>query len=143
MFGNCTPWSGPSIFSKKPESMNNAARIFVVDDEFVISWSVGRILSSKGFAAHAFTDPHEALKTAAGEPPDLLITDVRMPEMSGIELAIKVQAVCPDCKVLLMSGHASTDELLEDARAKGHAFPLLWKPVPPDVLVATVIDTVR
>lgn len=124
-------------------STNRPVRIFIVDDEFVISWSVGRILSAKGFETHTFTDPREALRNAPSEIPNLLITDVRMPEMSGIELAIKLQSVCPECKVLLMSGHTLTDELLESAREMGHAFDLLRKPVHPEVLLATVFDTVR
>lgn len=121
----------------------SALRIFVVDDEFLISWSLGKILSAKGFAARTFTNPLEALKIAPSENPQLLLTDVRMPEMSGIELAIELLSICPDCKVLLMSGYASTDELLESARRRGHAFDLLRKPVHPDVLLANVFDTMR
>ena len=118
--------------------MSDAARIFVVDDEEIIAWSSGMILRSKGFKASTFTDPLEALEKAPIELPDLLITDVKMPEMSGIELAIAIKSLCPRCKVLLLSGFAASLDLLEDARRRGHDFEFLQKPVHPEVLLAAV-----
>ena len=67
--------------------------------------------------------------------PDLLISDVVMPLLSGIELAIQLREVCPDCKVLLFSGQASTANMLEAARATGHDFEVLAKPVHPTDLL--------
>ena len=82
-------------------------RVFVVDDEDVIASSLAMILRFQGgFHATSFTDPLKALQAAHSETPDLLITDVVMPQMSGIELAIQLRDVCPDCKVLLFSGHS-------------------------------------
>ena len=76
-------------------------RIFVVDDESVIALTLAMILSKKGFEAHAFTLPLEALERAHEIPPNLLISDVVMPLLSGIELAIRIRELCPSCKVLL------------------------------------------
>jgi len=67
--------------------------------------------------------------------PDLLITDVVMPEMSGIELAIKIKALCAGCKVLLFSGQAATTDLLLAAKAEGYEFEVLAKPVHPKDLL--------
>jgi len=61
-----------------------------------------------------------------------------MPEMSGIELALQIRESCPDCKVLLFSGQAATANLLEKARADGHDFELLSKPVHPSDLLAKI-----
>ena len=61
-----------------------------------------------GFYATAFTHPLAALQAARLEAPDLLISDVVMPELSGIDPAIQVKQRCPDCKVLLFSGRAGT-----------------------------------
>ncbi|WP_429634711.1 hypothetical protein [Tunturiibacter psychrotolerans] len=58
-----------------------------------------------------------------------------MPEMSGLELAIQLQAVCPECKILLFSGQAQTVDLLQKARAQGHSFELLSKPIHPTDLL--------
>jgi CheY-like chemotaxis protein len=108
------------------------ARVFVVDDEPIIASTLAAILQMNGFSARFFTSPLEALTVARTQGPDLLISDVTMPGISGIELAIRMKAQNPQCKVLLFSGNPASLALLEDARAQGHDFRLLLKPVPPD-----------
>jgi CheY-like chemotaxis protein len=110
-------------------------RIFVVDDEPVIASTLAAILQMNGFSAKFFTCPLEALTAARSKAPDLLISDVDMPGISGVELAIRMRAQYPTCKILLFSGQAATVDLLEDARAQGHQFDLLLKPVPPTELL--------
>lgn len=105
--------------------------VFVVDDEPVIARTLAIILNQAGFQAHAFEDPLKALAACEGVHPDLLISDVMMPGMSGVDLAIRFQEVQPDCEVLLFSGQAATADLLETARKRGHDFNLLPKPVHP------------
>ena len=112
-------------------SPDPATRIFVVDDEPVIASTLATILQMNGFSARFFTSPLEALTAARSKAPDLLISDVTMPGISGIDLAIKMRAQYPKCKILLFSGNPATLGLLEDARAQGHDFHLLLKPVPP------------
>jgi DNA-binding response OmpR family regulator len=113
-------------------------RVFVVDDEAVIATTLAVILRQQGFEATSFDLPLEALQAAHDNAPDLLISDVVMPVMSGIELAVQVREHCPDCKVLLFSGQAATANLLEKARAAGHDFELLSKPVHPSDLLAKI-----
>ena len=111
-------------------------RVFVVDDEVVIAQTLGVILRQQGFEAHSFSLPLEALKAARDMAPDLLISDVVMPLLSGIELAIQLREICPNCKVLLFSGQAATVGMLEKARTSGHNFEVLAKPVhPADLLL--------
>ena len=113
--------------------------VFVVDDESVIATSLATILRFQGgFRARSFNQPLEALQAARMEAPDLLITDVVMPQLSGIDLAIKIRECCPDCKVLLFSGKASSAHLLDAAHAAGHDFELLPKPVHPADLLARI-----
>jgi CheY-like chemotaxis protein len=119
-------------------SSNPVPRIFVVDDEPVIASTFAAILQMNGFSAKFFTCPLEALTAARLKAPDLLISDVAMPGISGIELAIQMRTQYPTCKILLFSGQAATVDLLEDARAQGHDFDLLQKPVPPTVLLLEV-----
>jgi len=117
--------------------------VFVVDDESVITTTLGLILRQHGFDAHSFDLPMEALSASRHMAPDLLITDVVMPLLSGIELAVQLREHCPDCKVLLFSGQPATADLLEMARAKGHNFEALAKPVHPVELlekIRTVMD---
>jgi DNA-binding NtrC family response regulator len=114
-------------------------RVFVVDDEDVIASSLAMVLRFQGgFHARSFNNPTEALDAASSDPPDLLISDVVMPGLSGIELAVKMRALCPECKVLLFSGKASTVDMLESARDNGYDFELLSKPVHPGDLLARI-----
>jgi DNA-binding response OmpR family regulator len=112
--------------------------VFVVDDETVIAQTLAVILNQAGFKAIAFDHPEKAIAAAETTTPDLLITDVVMPGMTGIELAIRFRASHPNCKVLLFSGQASTADLLEEARRKGHNFDLLSKPIHPADLLAKI-----
>jgi FixJ family two-component response regulator len=113
-------------------------RVFVVDDEAIIAWSVATILRLKGFDATSFTEPLAALLAARSEAPDLLIADVVMPVLSGIDLAIQLQECCPYCKILLFSGQAATSNLLDAAREGGHDFEILTKPVHPEDLLKRI-----
>ena len=116
----------------------NKAKVFVVDDESVICWTLGLIIKSMGFPTYTFIDPREALNAAFTDFPDLLISDVTMPHMSGIELAIQMQVNDPTSKVLLVSGLATIEDLLISARGRGYDFPILKKPIPPEALIAAI-----
>lgn len=117
--------------------------ILVVDDESAIADTLTEILSRSGYAAAAAYDATDALETALITPPEMLITDVVLPGMSGIELAITIKRIFPDCKILLFSGQAATSDLLASAKSQGHQFTLLNKPVHPKDLLARVSSTLR
>lgn len=113
-------------------------QVLVVDDESAIADTIAKILMLSGYAAIAAYDGNSALETALLKPPELLITDVVLPGMNGVELAMTIKRVYPDCKILLFSGQASTADLLASAHQSGHRFTLLSKPVPPQDLLAMV-----
>lgn len=115
-----------------------ALRVFVVDDEEIIASTVAAILRMNGFSATAFTSPLQALSSAKVESPDLLISDVVMPGMSGVDLALRIKEECPDCTVLLFSGQAATREMLSKVRHLGNDFRLLLKPIHPADLLCEV-----
>jgi len=133
-----------------PESRANAAErakkegvmqannqiVYVVDDQIVIAETLAMILRRSGFVAISFDDPASALAAVRTAPPDLLLSDVMMPGMTGVALAIEVRKLLPRCKVLLFSGTAATSPLLEAARSQGYDFELLLKPVHPADLLA-------
>jgi DNA-binding response OmpR family regulator len=112
--------------------------VLVIDDESVIADTLAEILNRTGYAAIPLYDAEDALETALVMPPDLLIADVVLPGESGIDLAIKVRRIFPDCRILLFSGQAATSDLLASANRCGHKFALLSKPVHPKDLLAWI-----
>lgn len=115
-------------------------RIFVVDDEFVIASTLALILRHKGFDAISFNAPVDALEAARSRVPDLLISDVVMPQFSGVELAVRIREQCPNCKILLFSGQAATTGLLQNANERGHHFEVMSKPVHPTDLLKRIAE---
>jgi CheY-like chemotaxis protein len=115
--------------------------VLVVDDESVIADSLTDILKRSGYAAISAYDGEGALETALITPPELLITDVILPGMNGIELAIAMKRIFPDCKVILSSGQASSARLLAKAEGAGHHFLFLTKPVHPRNLLEHVAES--
>ncbi|MGA3127138.1 MAG: response regulator [Candidatus Korobacteraceae bacterium] len=111
-------------------------RVLVVDDEKVIADTLTIILNKAGYNASAAYTGNQAVDLARSEKPDLVITDVIMPDMNGIEAAIHIREFLPACKILLFSGQAATVDLLEDARVHGHEFEILAKPIHPQDLLA-------
>jgi YesN/AraC family two-component response regulator len=112
--------------------------VLVVDDEPLIADTLVKILRKQNYAAHAAYNAEEALAIAKVIPPDYLITDILMPRMTGIDLAIAVKELTPDCKVLLFSGHVNIIHLEDDPRCAAYDFPMLSKPIHPDVLLANL-----
>ena len=118
--------------------MNNPdkPKVLVVDDEHVIADTLAIILNKNGFDAAAVYTGTAAVERARVVKPDLIISDVIMPDMNGIDAAINIRKFLPGCKILLFSGQAATADLLNKARAQGHEFEILAKPVHPQDLLA-------
>jgi CheY-like chemotaxis protein len=110
-------------------------KILIVDDEPVITDTLSMILRQNGYDCMKAYDGESALEMALQTPPDLLLTDVVLPGMNGIQLAITVRGRIPKCKTLLLSGQAGTLQLLRDASVQGHDFEILTKPVHPSDLL--------
>lgn len=109
--------------------------VYVVDDRTIIAETLATVLNQAGFRALAFDDPTIALSAAAIKHPDALISDVIMPRMTGIDLAIRVRKTHPECVVVLYSGQIHTADLLAKARNEGHEFEVLAKPVHPNEIL--------
>jgi CheY-like chemotaxis protein len=111
-------------------------KVLVVDDEQVIADTLAKILDINGYDASAVYSGLAAIESARELRPDLIISDVIMQDMDGIEAAIHIRDFLPSCKILLFSGQAATADLLENARSQGHDFEILAKPVHPSELLA-------
>jgi DNA-binding NtrC family response regulator len=121
--------------------VNNAPVVLIVDDEKVIADTLSIILTRAGFITMTAYDGETALRIANAITPALLISDVVMPGITGVELAIMLSQSIPNLKVLLFSGQASTVDLLEKARHGGHYFTALTKPVHPTDMLKRVSES--
>jgi DNA-binding response OmpR family regulator len=110
-------------------------KVLVVDDERVIADTLSMILNQSGFEARAIYSGEGALELASTFLPDMLISDVIMADLNGIDAAIRIRAQLPKIKILLFSGQAATADLLEKARTQGYEFDILAKPVHPQDLL--------
>lgn len=121
--------------------MSNELSILVVDDENIVRLSCMRTLKPKGHHVESVTDGYEALSLLREKTFDIIITDLKMPNMNGIEFIAMLRQTTPDIKVLLVTGYA-TDEARDQAEAMGaHYLP---KPFNPEELcqaIATLSDT--
>ncbi|MGD0903856.1 MAG: response regulator [Terracidiphilus sp.] len=111
-------------------------KVLVADDEPLIADTLAMILNQSGFEARAVYSGERALELAGTFKPEMLISDVIMGGLNGIDAAIRIQALLPGIKILLFSGQAATADLLEKARARGYEFEILAKPVHPQDLLS-------
>lgn len=110
-------------------------RVLVVDDNVRIADTTAEVLEQAGFEARTAYTGEMALQAAASFSPDCLLSDVVMPGMNGVELAVAVRANYPATRVVLISGQVGISEILDDAAARGLEFELLAKPIHPSRLI--------
>jgi DNA-binding response OmpR family regulator len=117
--------------------------VLVVDDEPAIADTVSAILNQNGYAALTAYDGKDALETALLIRPELVITDIGLPDMSGIEVATALRKEIPDCKVLLFSGYGTAPDALTTADGTTHKFEVVVKPVHPSELLTRVAASLK
>lgn len=111
-------------------------QVFFVDDEPEVCGAVGRTLTQRGLMVTCFPRAQECLARLGSSPCDLLITDVKMPDMDGIELLIKVKAILPSLPVLIVTGYG--DVPMAVGALKAGAADFLEKPLDRQSLVSVV-----
>jgi DNA-binding response OmpR family regulator len=128
------------VFEGKPQFNpsqfgGNGQRILIIDDEATIADSLAEILNDYGYKALAFYDGPAAITATREQCPDLVLCDVIMPRLNGVDTVLAIQEICSTARILLFSGQVSTTDILEKARANGHFFEVLPKPIHPDELL--------
>jgi CheY-like chemotaxis protein len=131
-----------SGLNKVTAMLNKKHKILVVDDEPDLASTLATILRAHRYDTATANSGEEAVQVARSLQPECIVSDVMMGAMNGIEAAIEILAVLPQCKVLLMSGNAPCRDLLENAIAKGFNFEVLQKPVPPLEMLARISQIV-
>ena len=115
---------------------NLPARVLVVDDEKLIRWSVTERLQRNGYDVVSAESGEQALELVAAQPPDLMLLDVRLPGIDGVQTLQRALSVHPELAVLMMSAHSTVD-IAVDAMKHG-AVDFLVKPFPFQALDAAV-----
>jgi CheY-like chemotaxis protein len=110
-------------------------RILVVDDEKLIAATMAEILEGVGFQVATAYDGWTALEKAGTFHPDYLLSDILMPRMNGVDLAIAIRQMYPAARILLFSGQAGITEILRAAQDRGFQFDLIAKPIHPLILI--------
>jgi DNA-binding response OmpR family regulator len=128
----------PEDSSTPSDDSSRKQRILVVDDEELIAHSLRDILTRAGFDTVCALSGTEAIEVAEEICPDIVISDVIMPDLDGVQTAIRIKRACPTARILLFSGQSAISDLLQRARAEGHDFDLLPKPIHPARLLAVI-----
>jgi two-component system, NtrC family, nitrogen regulation response regulator NtrX len=104
-----------------------SASILVVDDEEAIVSSLSSILQDEGYEVSVAKSGAEALKTYMADPPDLMLLDIWMPDMDGLETLRRIKEIVPTAQVMVMSGHGSIETAVK--AIKLGAYDYIEKPL--------------
>jgi CheY-like chemotaxis protein len=150
----CAPWGAYQIMQTfmqashanglRPLSTPDNPTVLIVDDERVVADTLAIILRGSGFNATPAYSGEAAVTIARESAPQFLVCDIFLLDgMTGIEVAIQIGALHPDCRIILISGLAASSDLLNEALTQGHEFEVLAKPFHPTVLIERLRGSAR
>jgi two-component system response regulator AtoC len=112
-------------------------RVLVVDDEEVVRAGISRVLESQGLSIHTAADGSEALERMAEYPVDIVLLDIKMPGLDGIDVLRHIRATYPDTVVIMITGHPTIQSAIECTKLG--AINYLVKPFRVDELETLVL----
>lgn len=116
-------------------------RVLLVEDDDDNRELMAEVLASAGFEVLSAASGQDGLRTLSAHPVDVVVTDVGMPGMGGLEMARAVKAVAPTVPVVIVTGWAERDDI---AKARGREVDaVLIKPVDPDALTQAITDVAQ
>ncbi|WP_417228093.1 nitrogen regulation protein NR(I) [Amphritea sp.] len=121
--------------------MTKAASVWIVDDDRSIRWVMDKALSSEGVRVTLFESGDSMLQQLSRESPDVVVSDIRMPGINGLDLLERVNAEHPELPIIIMTAHSDLDSAV--ASYKGGAFEYLPKPFDIDEASALVMRAVE
>ncbi len=116
-------------------------KILVIDDEAIIRKSCERVLSPEGYEVISSSGGHEGIKLLEKESVPLVLLDLKMPDMDGIEVLKIIKERWPGTKVIIITGYSNVDTAVQVLRLG--AFNHLEKPFSPDTLTAAVKEAIE
>ena len=115
--------------------IHSGIKVLIVDDENAVADSLALVFSVAGYDTRVANSAEEAAEIIRQWEPRLVILDVVLPGMNGIEFTIQLKNSHPGCRVVLFSGQEITSSLVQNAQERGHEFAILAKPVHPTLLL--------
>jgi len=112
--------------------MAQQSTIVVIDDDYAMRISCYKILTKSGFDVKLFQDGAQGLEAVAQQAPDLVLVDLKMPGMTGMEVIARVHQIDPTIVIIVITGYATIDTAVE--AIKSGAYDFLPKPFSPDQL---------
>ncbi len=116
--------------------MTSEKKVLIVEDELDMAFNYEQIIRGSGMKCLISTEPREVIRLVSLEKPDIILCDLRMPEIDGMELLERIKTEWPGLPVIIVTGYATIDVAVEAMR-KG-ASDFLTKPFPPDELLLKV-----
>ncbi len=116
-------------------------KILVIDDEDIVRLSCSRTLVPEGYELKMANNGAEGLKLLEEESFDLVLTDLKMPNMDGIEVLANIKGKWPATDVVIVTGYQTVETAVK--AIKLGAFDYIEKPFTPDALIATVSNVFK
>lgn len=121
--------------------MSATGNVWVVDDERSIRWVLEKALTQEGLHVTCFEDGQALLNVLADNPPDAIVSDIRMPGIDGLSLLERIKSTFPDLPVIIMTAHSDLDSAVSSIQ--GGAFEYIPKPFEVDEAIAIVKRAIR
>jgi len=115
---------------------SDGATVLVVDDDRTLADTLAEILRRHGYKPVALYSGEEAVELAERFRPDVVLSDIRMSHLDGVEAAKRIRALHPDCRVILFTAHTISREMRQAILGLG--FELLQRPLRPDDVLAAL-----
>lgn len=112
------------------------AKVLVVDDEMEFASTLSERLRLRGYDAKAVYSAEDALPAVRSEWPDVILLDLMMPKMSGMEMLKTIKEIAPDAEVILLTGRVDIDSVAEEINMED--FDYIMKPLKIDDLVSKI-----
>ncbi len=111
-------------------------RVLVIDDEDIVRTSCSRSLGPEGYEVKLAKNGLEGLNMIRSEKFDIVLTDLKMPDMDGIEVLKKIKEEWPGVEVIIITGYQTVDTAVKSIKLG--AFDYIEKPFTPDALIAAI-----
>lgn len=112
-----------------------SAKVLIADDDHIVLEALSATLEAGGFSVITIGTGDEAIYIARRWRPDILLSDVLMPGLNGIETAMRISTEIPECRVFLMSAHRWSSRQAQCYSSQEYGFEFVGKPLHPEDLI--------